>query len=69
MKRFQIWTEAAQTQGHHGTSAPELLGSQDASTFEEACRIRFKGDKLFTEEPLMHYGCRLFPSESKAWMS
>lgn len=61
---FQIWCEGYQANGD--SSGANLLATVYADSFREACIKHFKNDKLFNEENLTYWGCRLYDNRIDA---
>jgi hypothetical protein len=67
MRLYQIWREGSLMSGDEGIPSPaELVGSQWALSFKEACERQYGKSQYFDPENLTYFGCRLFSTEKEA---
>ena len=62
---FEIWCEG-NDQSVHSLGAQLMARNVKARTFQEACDIHFKGNKLYHSQELTYYGSKLFDNEEDA---
>ena len=68
MQTFKIWSEGYSATGEYGTHS--LLGTSKGNSFKEAVINWMNNNpdykKLFDENRLTYWGCRLYPTEEEA---
>lgn len=70
MPKFEVWMEGYLATGMEGVPTnPEMLGTVEANSFQEACDIIGKSKKwanLYNSERRSIWGCRLFQTHEEA---
>lgn len=61
---YEIWSEGYVVTGQ--SAGARYHGSQEASSFKEACDIFFKGDNYYDPKDCTYWGCRISDNESDA---
>lgn len=65
---YNIWMEGYRCNGDEGRAS--FVGVAEGKNFKEACKNYVKHDKefgkLFNDEKLTYWGCKLFDNESQA---
>lgn len=68
VKTYEIWSEGYCATGD-GLCPAQLMGEQDATSFQEACDIFFADERhkgYYNSERLSYWACRLYDNEKDA---